>query len=69
MQDAIQEVGINKNGNYSYAFEYLIANSDAPVNFATAHDFKDKKMGIVSTLAKGSINTVFACIFGYEYFY
>ena len=67
MNMTLQESDMKMNGNYSYAFEYLILNSKGPLDFATANNFKEKNSGIVSILAKGSINTVFACIFGYQY--
>ena len=67
MNDTLATGILNTKGNYSYAFEYLISSSRNDINFATTDNFKDKRKGTVSVLAKGSINTVFVSIFGYEY--
>ncbi len=67
MKETLKDGEMRRDGPYSYAFHYLISRSEVPVNFATTHNFKGKKMGVVSVLAKGSVNTVYTCVFGYEY--
>ena len=67
MLETLKQIPMPNNGSFAYAFHYLISRPDVPIAAASVNSFHKARMGVSAFTAKGKANTLYACIFGYEY--